>query len=104
LVGQVHKEYERIALHPDDTRYEAMEPARALPRSLFDLVYSDLVDALRHDLTKKKDKPTPVFGFGYDWRQDCGRTAAQLDILIDEVLARTALLPHYKSESLTRWI
>lgn len=93
-----HKEFERIALHPDDLRYEALEPARVLPKGPFDLVYGDLVDALRHDLSKKKDKPTPVFGFGYDWRQDCTRTAAQLDSFIEEVLARTALLPHYKAD------
>ncbi len=55
-----------------------------------------MVEALRYDLSPKKDRPTPVFGFGYDWRRDCTRTAAQLGAFIDEVLARTSLLPHYQ--------
>ncbi len=97
----IHKDYERVALHPDNVRYEALEPARVMPRGPFSLVYGDLVDALRHDLTKKKDRPTPVFGFGYDWRQDCAISANQLSQLIEEVLARTALLPHYKAEKPT---
>ncbi len=93
-----HKEFERIALHPDDLRFEAKEPARVLPRNPYGLVYGDLVEALRHDLTKRADRPTPVFGFGYDWRQDCARSAGQLGAFIDEVLARSALLPHYAEE------
>jgi alpha-beta hydrolase superfamily lysophospholipase len=92
------RDYPRIALHPDDVRYEAQEPARVLPRSPFGLVYGDLVAALRHDLTRRADQPTPVFGFGYDWRQDCARTAQQLGAFVEEVLARTALLPHYRRE------
>jgi len=94
----LHKDFTRIALHPDDIRYEAVEPARVLPRNPYNIVYGDLVDALRHDLTKKADKPTPVFGFGYDWRQDCSRSAAQLASFVDEVLARTGLLPHYQGD------
>jgi pimeloyl-ACP methyl ester carboxylesterase len=94
----LHKEFSRIALHPDDLRYEAIEPARVLPRNPYDIVYGDLVAALRHDLSKKADRPTPVYGFGYDWRQDCSRTALQLDAFVDEVLARSRLLPHYRDE------
>jgi len=96
------RDYPRIALHPDDVRYEAQEPARVLPRSPFGLVYGDLVAALRHDLTRRADQPTPVFGFGYDWRQDCARTAQQLGAFVEEVLARTALLPHYRREPPTQ--
>ena len=96
------RDYPRIALHPDDVRYEAREPARVLPRSPFGLVYGDLVAALRHDLTRRADQPTPVFGFGYDWRQDCARTAQQLGAFVEEVLARTALLPHYRREPPTQ--
>lgn len=92
----LHRDYERLSLHPDDVRYEAVEPARILPSSPFELVYRDLIQALRHDLTVRKDQPTPVFGFGYDWRQDCARTTEQLRVLVEEVLARTRLLPHYK--------
>jgi hypothetical protein len=98
----IHKEYERIALHPDDIRYEAIEPARVQPRALFGVVYEDLLLALRHDLSKKADKPTPVFGFPYDWRQNCMRSADQLGHFIDEVLARTRLVPHYRSETVDR--
>ena len=72
------KEYARIALHPDDVRYEAREPARVTALNPFGIVYGDLIESLRHELTIKADEPTPVFGFGYDWRQDCARTAAQL--------------------------
>ena len=98
----IHKEYERIALHPDDVRYEAIEPARIQPRALFGVVYEDLILALRHDLSKKADRPTPVFGFPYDWRQNCARSADQLGHFIDEVLARTRLVPHYKGETVDR--
>lgn len=87
---------DRIALHPDDVRWEAIEPARVLPHSVFGFIYRDLVAALRHDLTKDRAKPTPVFAFPYDWRQDCARSADQLAGFVDEVLARTALLPHYR--------
>jgi pimeloyl-ACP methyl ester carboxylesterase len=92
------KEYTRIALHPDDVRYEAREPARVMPWNPFGVVYGDLIESLRHELTARADEPTPVFGFGYDWRQDCARSAAQLAPFIDEVLARTALLKHYKAQ------
>jgi pimeloyl-ACP methyl ester carboxylesterase len=96
------KEYQRIALHPDDVRYEALEPARVMPSNPFGLVYGDLVQSLRHELSPRADRPTPVFGFGYDWRQDCTRTAEQLGEFVAEVLARTALLPHYKARRPTR--
>lgn len=94
----LHKHYERISLHPDDLRYEAIEPARIQPRSLFPIIYQDLIEALRHDLSPRKDRPTPVFGFSYDWRQDCRISAEQLRSFVDEVLARTALLPHYHAD------
>ena len=74
----LHKEYERVALHPDDLRFEALEPARVVPGRLFDVVYGDLVDALRHDLSVRADLPTPVFPFPYDWRQPLQATARQL--------------------------
>ncbi|MGH7664351.1 MAG: esterase/lipase family protein [Gemmatimonadaceae bacterium] len=98
----VHKEYERISIHPDDSRYEVIEPARVQPSMVFDLIYRDLIAALRHDLTPRKDQPTPVFGFAYDWRQDCARSADQLGDFVEEVLARTALLPHYRKDPPTR--
>lgn len=93
-----HKDYERLSMHPDDTRYEAIEPARVREQFLMDVAYKDLILALRHDLTAKRDEPTPVFGFPYDWRQDCRATADALGAFIEEVLARTALLRHYRPE------
>ena len=92
----LNKAHARIALHPDDFRYEALEPARVVPANPFGLVYGDLIEALRHELSARADRPTPVFGFGYDWRQDCGRSADLLGDFIGEVLERTALLPHYR--------
>ena len=94
----LHKDYPRLALHPANLRYEAVEPARVRPRNLYNIAYGDLVGALRHDLTKKADKPTPVFGFGYDWRQDCNLTAQGLAVFVDEVLERTRLIPHYQKD------
>jgi len=89
------KRYDRIALHPDDVRYEAREPARVRAVSIFEIVYEDLVEALRQEL-QKDDQLTPVFPFEYDWRQDCGLTADMLDSFVDEVIARTKLMPHYR--------
>jgi pimeloyl-ACP methyl ester carboxylesterase len=91
----LNKEYERIALHPDDLRYEAREPARVVTGRLFEVVYGDLVAALRHDLTPHADRPTPVFAFPYDWRQPVQATARHLRAFVDEVIARTGLLRHY---------
>ena len=92
----INKEYERIALHPDDLRYEAVEPARVVRGKPFELVYGELVRALRHDLSVHADKPTPVFAFPYDWRQPVEDTARGLGAFIAEVIARTRLLRHYK--------
>ncbi len=93
-----HKDFERIALHPDNVLYEAVEPSRVQPTGPLAIAHKDLIEALRHDLSEKHDKPTPVFPFGYDWRQDCQRSADQLDAFIDEVIARTWLLPHYRDQ------
>lgn len=89
-----NKEYERIALHPDDLRYEAVEPARVRAGQLFPL-YDDLIRALRHELSPRADKPTPVFAFPYDWRMDVQTSATKLGAFVDEVIARTKLLRHY---------
>ncbi|MDH5345280.1 MAG: alpha/beta hydrolase [Gammaproteobacteria bacterium] len=89
-----NKEYERVALHPDDLRYEAVEPAHVIAGRLFP-VYDDLIRALRHELSERADQPTPVFAFPYDWRMDVRATAAKLGSFVDEVIARTKLLKHY---------
>jgi len=90
----LHKEYQRIALHPDDLRYETIEPSHVYPGQLL-AIYNDLIEALRYDLSAKADKPTPVFAFPYDWRRRIQDTAAELDEFVDEVIARTMLLRHY---------
>lgn len=89
-----NKEYKRIALHPDDLRYEAIEPARVVRGEAFS-IYDDLIRALRHELSARADHPTPVFAFPYDWRRDISTTARELESFVDEVLARTRLLKHY---------
>ncbi|MCP5112041.1 MAG: alpha/beta fold hydrolase [bacterium] len=90
----LNREYERLALHPDDIRYETHEPSQVVAGRLFS-VYDDLIDALRHDLSERADRPTPVFAFPYDWRRALDRTAAELRDFIEEVIARTRLLRHY---------
>ena len=89
-----NKDFERIALHPDDLRYEAQEPAHIVTGRAFP-VYNDLVHALRHELSPRADAPTPVFLFPYDWRQDVRLTARSLGAFVDEVISRTKLLKHY---------
>jgi len=89
-----NKEYGRVALHPDDLRYEAVEPAHVVSGQVFP-VYDDLIHALRHELSPRADQPTPVFAFPYDWRMDVRVTAGKLSAFVDEVIARTRLLKHY---------
>lgn len=89
-----NKEYERVALHPDDLRYDAVEPAQVVAGQLFP-IYDDLIKSLRHELALQADQPTPVFAFPYDWRMDLRLAAARLKVFVDEVLARTRLLKHY---------
>jgi len=89
-----NKKYDRVALHPDDMRYEAIEPAHIVTGQLFP-VYDDLIRALRHELSARADRPTPVFAFPFDWRMDVAATAAKLGDFIEEVIARTKLMRHY---------
>ena len=93
-----NKEHARVALHPDDLRYEAIEPAHVVPRQLFP-IYDDLIKALRYELSARADKPTPVFAYPYDWRMDIAETATRLGDFVEEVLARTRLLHHYEGAS-----
>ena len=93
--GTFAKDYLRVAMHPDDPRYEAREPARVTPERVFKLVYGELIEELRHNLSPKADLPTPVFAFPYDWRQPLEITADKLSAFIDEVADRAKLLPHY---------
>src|SRR5262249_49951725 len=82
-------------LHPDDRRYEALEPARVRPDAINIAAYPELISALRHDLAVSQDQPVPVYPFGYNWRQPAAVAAEQLHDFIAEVIDRTKLLRHY---------
>ncbi|MEN1728435.1 MAG: hypothetical protein AAGJ52_08330, partial [Pseudomonadota bacterium] len=44
------RHYERVMLHPEDLRYELVEPSRVRPDKVFKLVYGNLIDELRYNL------------------------------------------------------
>lgn len=100
--GMLRKDYLRVALHPDDLRYEQAEPALVRPGEVFTIPYDEFVKELRHDLSEKRDRPRPVFLFPYDWRQPLHLLVEQLRAFCDEVAARTALLRHYARAGYTR--
>lgn len=52
------KAYERVTLHPSNTRYELIEPSRVSPDQVFGLVYSELIEELRHNLSPQADQPS----------------------------------------------
>jgi len=89
------KSFARVALHPDNLKYERIEPARVVPDKLIGMAYRELIEELRHDLKNKEDQPVPVYPFAYDWRQPLHDTENLLEEFIDEVIGRTKLLPHY---------
>lgn len=89
------KAYARIALHPNDLRYEADEPARLKPGELFELAYKELIEELRYNLKSREDEPVPVYAFSYDWRMPLESIESRLEAFVDEVIQRTALLRHY---------
>ncbi len=91
----VKKQYDRVALHPDDLRYERGEPARVVPERVFGVPYDGLIDELRHNLADHEDQPVPVFAFPYDWRMPLQPVQEQLAAFIGEVIGRTSLLRHY---------
>ncbi|MGK7344473.1 MAG: esterase/lipase family protein [Candidatus Nitrospinota bacterium M3_3B_026] len=80
----------RIALHPDNRRREAMEPARVLPGAIHEFVYGELVEELRHELAE--EEPHPVFPFAYDWREDISVSADRLALFAGEVAERVGLM------------
>ncbi len=90
----VQRNYDRLALHPDDRRYERIEPARVGPECLFAVAYREFIEDLRHDLSAP-GRTTPVFPFVYDWRQPLAATERVLADFVEEVIDRTRLLRHY---------
>lgn len=95
------KQYERAALHPDNIRYEAAEPALVRGGQLFEICYRELIEELRHNLSDKEDEPVPVYPFSYDWRQPLDETADELEAFVTEVIARTSLMRHYANAGYT---
>jgi pimeloyl-ACP methyl ester carboxylesterase len=91
----VDHDYERAALHPDDLRWEAHEPAQVAPDQIFEVAYKELVEELRHNLTLRSDRPVPVYPFGYDWRHPLPRIVDELEVFVQGVIERTKLLRHY---------
>ena len=91
----IKKDYDRIALHPSDLRYEALEPARVKSGQIFEVAYHELVEELRYNLASKQDEPVPVFPFSYDWRMPLDVIEIQLSAFVKEVIDRTMLLKHY---------
>src|SRR3990167_546593 len=89
------KKFERLALHPNDLRYEAVEPARLRSDQLYEIAYKELLEELRYNLSSREDEPVPVYPFGYDWRMRLEDIQAELDSFIGEVIDRTKLLKHY---------
>lgn len=92
------KEYERIALHPDNLAYETIEPARLAADQVLEVCYKELIEELRHNLREDPDSSIPVFPFAYDWRMPLDATAARLGVFVTEVIERTKLLRHYQKE------
>ena len=92
------RKYERITLHPGDQRYELVEPARVMHGGPFPLVYEDLIEELRDELSDKQNGKAPVFPFGYDWRLPLDRIEEVLEGFVREVIDRTLLLPHYRQD------
>lgn len=102
----IHRDSDRAALHPQallqldgqglaDTAYEVRQPSVIRPGQLYEIAYRELIDELRYNLRDREDQPVPVYPFGYDWRQPLETSAAQLELFINEVIARTLLMRHY---------
>ncbi|MGE5641900.1 MAG: esterase/lipase family protein [Byssovorax cruenta] len=93
--GLIEHDYVRVALHPDDPRFEALEPARVRADSIFEVAYKEIIQELRYNLCPSEDEPVPVFPFAYDWRLPLAMIEKQFADFIDEVIARTKLIRHY---------
>ena len=93
--GVLERNFTRVALHPDDPRFEAVEPARVRPDSIFEVPYKEIIQELRYNLCTNEDRPVPVFPFAYDWRLPLEIIERQFAEFVDEVIARTRLMSHY---------
>ncbi len=98
----IRKKYDRVQLHPDDTRYEARQPAMVRPDQLYEIAYEELIEELRYNLSDREDDPVPVFPFTYDWRHPLEVIEAHLAEFIEEVIDRTKLLRNYHADKTYR--
>ena len=96
----VTKNFDRAILHPNDLRYELKEPARVQPTEIFRIAYKELIEELRSNLPEDPDdEPVPVYAFSYDWRQPLELIERRLKDFVDEFIARTMLLRHYRESA-----
>lgn len=65
------------------------------PDQVFQLISSDFIEELRHNLSPQADQPVPIFPFPSDWRQPLENPEAELADFIDRVIDRTRLQRHY---------
>ncbi|MGZ9235778.1 MAG: esterase/lipase family protein, partial [Anaerolineales bacterium] len=93
--GVIEHDFARVALHPDDPRFEAVEPARIRADSVFEVPYKEIIQELRYNLCPSEDQPVPVFPFAYDWRLPLEIIEKQFSAFVEEVIARTRLIGHY---------
>jgi pimeloyl-ACP methyl ester carboxylesterase len=91
----IARAYERVTPHPSDPRYELKEPARVAPDRVFEVIYGDFIEELRYNVTRRADRPVPVYPFAYDWRRPLEDVEQQLAEFVQEVVDRTKLLRHY---------
>lgn len=96
LMDRLSDDYERIALHPDNPRYERIEPARVQEDRVVSLIYREFILELRHSLSKDPSQPVPVYPFAYDWRQPLVDIEDRLEAFVQEVIERTLLMRHYE--------
>jgi hypothetical protein len=89
------KNFERIALHPDDLRYEVIESARVVPDQVYEAVYKELIEELRFNLCQKENEPVPVYPLDMTGGSLWSKLNKELALFIDEVNSRTKLLKHY---------
>src|SRR2546425_2076915 len=75
--------------------YTTLFRSRVMADQVFELVYAEFIEELRHNLSPQSDQPVPVFPFAYDWRQPLEVIENTLADFVDEVIARTKLLRHY---------
>jgi len=102
VLRAVVKSYDRITLHPYNTRFEAQEPARVVRDQVFGMFYAEFIEELRHNLAMDPDEPVPVYPFAYDWRQPLAVIQSQFEAFVEEVIERTSLMPHYNRTGYNR--